>query len=60
MTPYEFIKKQGYVIDVHDVRPTLIKNTRAQKFETWEEALDAALREIADKNPEALRYRNGV
>ena len=57
---YELIKSQGYVIDVRGTRPTLVKGVWAKSFETQEQAYDAAMREIADKTPEVLRYRNGV
>ena len=57
---YDLIKEQGYRIDTRGVRFTLIKGIRAESFETEQAAYDAAMREIADRNPEVLRYRNGV
>ena len=60
MNKHELIKNHGYRIDTRSTWFTLIKGIKAQRFETEQEAIDAALREIADKNPEALRYTNGV
>lgn len=57
---YELIKSQGYRIDTRGSRFTLIKDVWAKQFETEQQAYDAAMREIADKTPEVLRYRNGV
>lgn len=43
---YELIKRERYVIDVRGVYPILIKGLWARKFNTFEDAINYAMRKI--------------
>lgn len=47
---YDEIKKYNYVIDVRDSKPVLICGSWAQKFDTVDEALDAAETRIKESD----------
>jgi hypothetical protein len=54
---YALLKEHGYRIDTRGSRFTLIKGVSAQAYDTFDEALNAALIAI---DPKLVRYTHGA